>query len=159
MWRRLWFIRALLRINYNSHSSQIRRTTFKVRFSNSKIDQNPDFLKLGQRPPGWSLPTFVDWKCVWNPSIWCWEWVLVVFCLFEGTFFWSSFFRKAYAWILEIWDFLGLVKGVWKGPRSLLLIEKVFYMPPFDVWNALELVFVDLRHLFFEQIFIFYVYI
>ena len=24
----------------------------KVRFSNSKIDQNPDFLKLGQRPPG-----------------------------------------------------------------------------------------------------------
>ena len=24
----------------------------KVRFSNSKIDQNPDFLKSGQRPPG-----------------------------------------------------------------------------------------------------------
>ena len=74
----------------------------KVRFSNSKIDQNPDFLKLGQRPPGWSLPTFVDWKCVWNPSIWCWEWVLVVFCLFEATFFCICFFCKAYAWIFEI---------------------------------------------------------
>ena len=53
-----------------------------------------------------------------------------------------------------------MVKGVWKGPRSLLLIEKVFDMPPFDVWMSFELVFVDLRHLFFEQIFIFiYIYI
>ena len=162
----LFCLNGLLSCPDNLHSISGRPEIFekswdnsKVRFSNSKNDQNPDFLKLGQRPPGWSLPTFVDWKCVWNPSIWCWEWVLVVFCLFEGTFFWSSFFRKAYAWILEIWDFLGLVKGVWKGPWSLLLIEKVFYMPPFDVWNTLELVFVDLRHLFFEQIFIFYVYI
>ena len=70
-----------------------------------------------------------------------------------------KFFRKAYAWILRFEIFSDWVKGVWKGPRSLLLIEKVFDMPPFDVWKGLELVFVDLRHLFFEQIFIFYVYI
>ena len=67
---------------------------------------NLRFSRTGQRRLEGPQTTFVDWKCVWNPSIWCWEWVLVVFCLFEGTFFWSSFFRKAYAWIFEIFRVL-----------------------------------------------------
>ena len=75
--------------------------------------------------------------------------------MFEGTFYWSSFLRKAYAWISEIFREFGIfsnsVKGVWSDPGQHLLIGKVSNMLPFDVWRGLELIFVDLRQLFFGQ--------
>ena len=75
--------------------------------------------------------------------------------MFEGTFYWSSFLRKAYAWIFEIFPEFGIfsnsVKGVWSDPSQHLLIGNVSNMLPFDVWEGLELIFVHLRQLFIGQ--------
>ena len=50
------------------------------------------------------------------------------------------------------------VKCVWKVPRQHLLIRNVFEILLFDVWKGLDMVFVDLRHLFFGQL-LFFIYI
>ena len=67
----LFCLNGLLSCPDNLHSISGRPVIFekswdnsKVRISNSKIDQNPDFLKLGQRPLEGPQTTFVDWKCV-----------------------------------------------------------------------------------------------
>ena len=54
--------------------------------------------------------------------------------------------------------FSDLVKCVWKVPRQHLLIGNVFEILLFDVWKGLDMVFVDLRHLFFGQL-LFFIYI
>ena len=58
--------------------------------------------RMGQRPLGGSLPTFVDWKRLWYPSLWCLEGFWVGFWSFETTFFWSPFIVYMYVWRFEI---------------------------------------------------------
>ena len=44
------------------------------------------FREIGRRPPGGSLMVRVDWKLLWNDSLWCLEGVSVDFCSFEKPF-------------------------------------------------------------------------
>ena len=53
------------------------------------------FREIGRRPPGGSLMVRVDWKLLWNDSLWCLEGVSVDFCSFENTFILPTKIPKA----------------------------------------------------------------
>ena len=123
---------------------------FKIRFSHSKIGQNPDFLKLGQRPLGWPQTTFVDWKCVWYASLWCLGGSWVDFCWFETTFFWPTKIPKAQPPFFHFRS--GLVRrnlsGVWLRSKVAWMIKlgsfllkcspTSTYHSPFEFWTSIN---------------------
>ena len=51
---------------------------------------------------------------------------------------------------VKILDFFFLVGSLWKGPRWLLLIEKLSEMVSFDVIKGFALILVHLQRLLFE---------
>ena len=60
--------------------------------------------------------------------------------------------------LTKIGIFGNWVRGFWDDPCQHLLIGNVFEILLFDVWKGLDMVFVDLRHLFFGQL-LFFIYI
>ena len=90
------------------------------------------FLIFGPRHLERSLITFVDWKCLWNASLWCWGGSLVVFSLYGDPFYWALFICFVYMGDFEVFwgetlrrEFSGEKFGTWVAwkfrPDSLLL--------------------------------------
>ena len=108
----------------------------KIRFSHSNLVKIADFRKSTETPLEWSQTTFVNCKCVWKASLWCWEGSTVVFSLYGDTFFWALLFSMHMYGNFEIFGRKHWVRGLQKLPWPFHLIENLSETLPNDVWQT-----------------------
>ena len=103
------------------------------------------FLIFGPRHLERSLITFVNWKCLWNASLWCWGGSLVVFSLYGDTFFWALLFSMHMYGDFDIFGRKHWVRGLQKLPWPFHLIENLPETLPNDVWQTPGWFFLHLK--------------
>ena len=108
----------------------------KVQFSHSNLVKIADFRKSTETPLEWSQTTFVNCKCVWKASLWCWEGSTVVFSLYGDTFFWALLFSMHMYGDFDIFGRKHWVRGLQKLPWPFHLIENLSETLPNDVWQT-----------------------